>query len=530
MTPQPQRPDPLDRGELQRRAVRGAAWTGIHTLVSLPLAFLVNILIARVLGVEDYGRLAYLTTVITIATVVAGMGVTTALIQFGSREHAAGRPASVNRLLSGAQGFRLLVMGPLIALAVLAFVRVELWLLVVALIFGVGLPALLGTAQDALTIENRTDRAAQLAMIANAVTQVAVVAAVLTIGTADGVWSARVIVAGAVLALPLFAISRAYRRSVLRPKGPWSLPKSFWKFAIPTGAAGIIGALTSNRIELVLLDLLSDPLAMGIFGLAFGLAGHVYAPAQALIGPLIPALSGLAEIDRSAVRRAFLRTSRVASSVGGLLVAGALPALALMVPVLYGTDFFPARDHVVALGLAGAVTLVGSPHSAFLMARLGGRRMLIISVVVLIVNLGLGVVLIPILGVWGATVCCVSAMLVRVFLVTKGEASALGVRPAELGRNLGALIVGVAVSAAIWGVVRSLDTAPIPLAATVIGGAVALHLATVWLLGVGLSREDVGAIASSLPRGARGGATRILGLTAHFRGATRKSKQSGYKE
>src|SRR5690606_16431961 len=111
--------------------------------------------------------------------------------------------------------------------------------------------------------------------------------------------------------------------------------------------------------------------AMGLFGLAFGLAGHVYAPAQALIGPLLPAISGLTEVDRPAVRRAFLRTSRVSSAIGGLVVAAALPPLAVLVPVLYGQDFAPARDHVIVLGIASAVTLVGSPHAAFLMARLG---------------------------------------------------------------------------------------------------------------------------------------------------------------
>src|SRR5690606_22372417 len=155
---------PLDRGQLQQRAIRGALWTGLHTVVALPIAFVVNILLARVLGVEGYGRLAYLTTVITIAGVIAGMGVTTALIQFGAKDHAAGRVAAVQRYLSGAQGFRLLVTGPLVALAVVALVRVELWLLVIALIFGVGAPALFGNARPALTIENRTDRAAQLTM------------------------------------------------------------------------------------------------------------------------------------------------------------------------------------------------------------------------------------------------------------------------------------------------------------------------------------------------------------------------------
>lgn len=506
---------PLDRGQLQQRAIRGALWTGFHTVVSLPIAFVVNILLARVLGVEGYGRLAYLTTVIGIAGVIAGMGVTTALIQFGAKAHAAGRIGEVRSYLSGAQGFRLLVSGPLVALAVVGFVRVEIWLLVVALLFGVGAPALFGNARPALTIENRTDRVAQLTMIGNIVMQAAVVVAVLTIGTADSVWSARVIASGVLLALPLISISRHYRLAVLRPRGPWTLPRGFWRFAVPTGVAGTIGALSANRIEVVLLDWFADPVAMGLFGLAFGLAGHVYAPAQALIGPLLPAVSGLVEVDRPAARRAFLRTSRVSSAIGGLMVAAAVPALAVLVPVLYGLDFAPARDHVVALGIASAVTLVGSPHHAFLMARLGGRRLLWISVVKLSISLSLALALIPLIGVWGATIGCAAAMLFPTILVSVGEARALDVSLGELSRNVGGILVGMIVAGLVWGVARSLDMSPVPIALAASLSGVLLFLVGVRVTKGGMSHDDVGAIASGLPGRLRTLARRILGLAAH---------------
>ena len=507
----------LDRGELQTRAVRGAIWTGIHTLVSLPLAFLVNILLARVLGVEGYGRLAYLTTVIGIATEVASLGVGTAQVQFGSREHAAGRTQGVQRVLMGTQGFRLLVTLPVVTLVVIALVRVELWLLIVALVFGVLAPSFLGGAQAALTIENRTDRGAQLAMVGNVVTQVFVVAAALLIGTADSIWSARVVVAGALLTLPFISISRSYRAAVLRPRWPWTLPRAYWRFALPTGAAGVIGALAGNRIEVVLLEWFDDPVGMGVFGLAFGLAGHVYAPAQALIGPLVPAISGLVEVDGESVRAAFLRTTRVAGTVGGLLVVTALPALALLVPALYGEQFAAARDHVLVLGVAGAVMLIGSPHQAFLMARLGGRRILWISLVVLVANVGLGVTLIPILGVWGATACCGVAMVVRVVLVTTGEARSLGVTWTLLMRNVGAILLGIVVVLGLWATVRGLDQSPVLMALVValLGGVI--YVCVLRLSRLGLSQGDLEAISRALPARLRGPLRWSLGLAAGYR-------------
>lgn len=70
-------PATMSRGELQDKAIRGAMWTLLHVAVSLPLAFVVNIVIARVLGVVDYGRLAYLSTVLIIVAMTIDLGVGT---------------------------------------------------------------------------------------------------------------------------------------------------------------------------------------------------------------------------------------------------------------------------------------------------------------------------------------------------------------------------------------------------------------------------------------------------------------------
>ncbi len=61
--------------DLQRRAVRGALWTFIHLGVSLPLGFVVNLVVARHLGVVDFGRLATLTLAVDITVAIAGVGI-----------------------------------------------------------------------------------------------------------------------------------------------------------------------------------------------------------------------------------------------------------------------------------------------------------------------------------------------------------------------------------------------------------------------------------------------------------------------
>ncbi|MCK2124962.1 hypothetical protein, partial [Pseudomonas sp. PNPG3] len=56
----------MSREGLQESAVRGAVWTVVHTFVAIPVAFLVNLLMARVLGAADYGRLAFLTALMEV--------------------------------------------------------------------------------------------------------------------------------------------------------------------------------------------------------------------------------------------------------------------------------------------------------------------------------------------------------------------------------------------------------------------------------------------------------------------------------
>src|SRR4051794_9341503 len=179
---------PLDRGRLQHLASRGATWTLIHTLISVPIAFVGNLAIARMLGVADYGRLAYLTLLMSVASGVVEVGLGSALIQFGSRAHAAGRRSEVRSLLSASQGFRLLVVAPALTVVVVATARVGPWLLLIAVVFGVWMPAALDGALFCTIIEGRSAAGAKIAMGTNIVVQVATVGAAAIAPNPDVVW------------------------------------------------------------------------------------------------------------------------------------------------------------------------------------------------------------------------------------------------------------------------------------------------------------------------------------------------------
>nr|WP_255523949.1 oligosaccharide flippase family protein [Terrabacter sp. MAHUQ-38] len=502
----------MSREGLQERAVRGAVWTVIHTFIAIPVAFLVNLLMARVLGAADYGRLAFLTALMEVVSRMLTAGFGSAVIQFGAKAHAAGRTAAVSRLLSQSQGFRLLVVMPVLSLVVLLFADVPPTAMVIAIVFGLVVPAAFDGAVACLTIENKTADGAKIALVTSLATQVAVVAVVLVVGTPDAVWTIRLIVTGVAVALCLVPISAAYRAAVLRPALPRGMPIGFWRYALPVGLASVIGGLVMSRSEIFFMNWLAAPAAVGVFALAFGLAGHVFAPAQAFVGPLVPAISGLLEVDAQAVRPAFRRVLRAGATVVGLVEAVAVVPLAVLVPVLYGPEFAEAGPVVVALGVSAGFVTVASPVAAFVSARLSAGDLLRATSVALVVDVALALALIPTLGVWGAVIANVAGSMTSLLLMTRSELRGLGITvslalrdaiPCFVGAGLagGLMVAADAVPGNEW--LRAVGVAAV-------GGL--LYGAALRVSRSGLTVPDADAIIRALPRPARRLGPFVLGL------------------
>ena len=489
----------MSRGGLQASAVRGAVWTVMHTFIAIPVAFLVNLLMARVLGAADYGRLAFLTALMEVVARIMTAGFTSGVVQFGAKAHAAGRTDAVARLLSQSQGFRLLVVMPVLALVVVLFADVPTGALVTALLFGIVFPACLDGAAACLAIENKTADGAKIALATSLATQAAVVVVVLLARSPDAVWTTRLTVTGIAIALCLIPISATYRRAVLRPALPRGMPPGFWRYALPVGLAAVIGGLVTSRSEIFFMNWLAAPAAVGVFALAFGLASHVFAPAQAFIGPLVPAISGLLEVDAAAARPAFRRVLRAGATVVGLVEAVAVVPLAVLVPVLYGPEFAAAGPVVVALGVAAGFVTVGGPVTAFVSARLSAGELLRATSVALVVDVVLALTLIPPLGVWGAVIANVGGSMTSLLLLARSELRGLGITVGLAARDALPCVVGALLAGGLL-----LATGVTPgdpwlraVLAAVVGGV--LYLALLRVTRSGLAAPDADAVGRALP-------------------------------
>lgn len=491
-------PEMLSRGDLQDRAVRGALWTLVNVVVSLPVAFAVNIVLARVLGVTDYGRLAFLSTVLVLVANIVDMGIGTGVVQFGAKAHAAGRTDEVKQLLNAAQAIRLVLFAPVMSVVIMTVIVADPALVVVAIIFGVLLPALFSGAADCFSIQNRTAQGAKNAILVGMLTNAAVVTVALTLRTADSVWAMRVIMVAVGVALALPFISPSYRAALFRPRLR-KFPAGFWAFAIPAGASGIVESALNNRTEVLVLTWMDAAEAAGIFALAFGLSNHLYAPAQALLGPLVPAISGLREVDEASVARALVRTLRASSTSVALLVASAMPALAFLVPVVYGGDFAGVPPVLIVLGVAGGLLVMAGPIRAFAMARLQGRRLLWANLLSLTVGVGLTVALVPLLGVWGAVLGNVASACSLFGFLLVGELRNLG-----LGWRAGAhgflpFLLGATACAATWLGIGALTWPAIPSALAAAVAGLLLTVGALRLTRSGMAAADAEAVLRSVP-------------------------------
>ena len=486
----------------------------LHTILSMPIAFVANVVVARVLGPGGYGSLALLTAALTAAMVVANFGFTSATVQWGAAAEAAGDRAETRRLLARSSGFHLLVELPLLLLMGLVLLRNEnLWL---QLAFSGGLVLLMAveTATIALQTQNRTATAARIAIVANLPIQTAVVVAAVTSHSSQTVWVAKLAAGVVAPALALFVLSPHFRSAVLRPRLPRRMPDGFWRFGLGAWAALAVSLLVMSRSEIFVLRLFGRTTQLGVFALAFGISYQLTAPVDAILGPIVPAAAGLLAEHRQHARAGLLRGLRFSSIGAGAINALLLPPAALALTLFYGHRYSGAVALLVPLGLASTLQSVSHPVTALTLARRRGGFLFRVAAVALAADVVLAFSLIPVLGVWGAVVANVSAQCVSIVGLTVSELRVQALSWRDLERavrawTLSLLAVPVALGAG------ALLTGAMPRLAVAIASALVgagTYAAGLRLTGPALGGGDAAVVLETLPASLSPVTRRVLSL------------------
>jgi O-antigen/teichoic acid export membrane protein len=152
------------------------------------------------------------------------------------------------------------------------------------------------------------------------------------------------------------------------------------------------------RVDLYLVNLFLGPAAAGVYYIAARMAEQLWIVSQSASAVLLPTLSARTVGVEDTAARAVRLTLWAALGSGLVLLA----SVELLVKVLFGAKY-AAASGVVALLLPGVLLLSGARVACVAMSARGRPELNIyMSVAIFVLNVGLNVLLVPVLGARGA--------------------------------------------------------------------------------------------------------------------------------
>lgn len=486
---------------LQRDAVGGSLWTAVQVLLGLPLAVVANAVVAHRLGAVSYGTLALYTATFGVAAAIINLGISSATVQWIATDNVRGDTDAIRESVRRCSGYHVFVEAPLFA-AVAAFILRDAG--GVAVILGASAAAfteVVGTSTVVQSGMALNALAARISIVATVASQVTIVAVATRDPVASSVYVGRTTAAmvGPILAFCL--LPSAIRSAVIRPKLTLRFPPGFVRFALNTAASAIVASLVFGRSELFAFQAFDLPKEAGLFALAAGVAALITAPIDALLGPLLPAATGLLAINPARAEAALLRGLRTSALLAGLVAAVAIPVVAPILPLIYGDSFKGAEAAYIALAVVSCVASVNHPVQAFLMGLKETGLLFRVGLCSLVLDLGLAFATVSNFGIAGAVIASSVAQLATLFLVAYRVAHKLGVHLLELIRAVSYFVYAVLVGGVAYTAQLALHEWPdycralIALAVALIATAVVGQLRPA----VGLTEGDISAIRRGLP-------------------------------
>jgi O-antigen/teichoic acid export membrane protein len=211
--------------------------------------------------------------------------------------------------------------------------------------------------------------------------------------------------------------------------------------------------VVSPRIALIALAAFSGDVAVGVYSLAVAAGDVLYLTTNSLVSTTF---EGIASRDREAsvalAARSIRHTFVLAAGVAALLV----PGVALLLPTVVGDGFEDVPLVLVILlpGIFG-LSCFWVLHTFFTVQL--GRPAIVtrIAVITLVVNSVLCVVLVPLLGLWGAAIATTIANLIAATLSLHGFRTISGVPLRALWPGTAELRDYAGLARAVWARVRS---------------------------------------------------------------------------
>ena len=455
-------PGPIAAASLAAGVARGGAANLIGAVVYGLSGFGLLIVLNHSLGVPAAGVVIVAIAVFSIVTVITGVGTSTGLVRTISHLRATSRaeeiPAAIRIALVPVTGLSLAVTAMLWISApqlseifasgaraneVTGVLRAMVIFVPFATLHAVVVQATRGfdTMLPQVLIE-KIGRSISLAIVAGG-------AAGLGMGPREvgAAWAATNVPA---LVLSSLALHRRVRQAVVR-SGMASVPatrvmrREFWAYTGPRAVAQSSNVVI-NWFDTVLVGAIVSTTAAGIYasGTRYLLPG-LFA-ADALVQVISPRVSGLLAVGKRAEASALVQV------VGGWQVAVMWPIylITLLFPtpllMVFGPEVVQARGALIALSIAMLLSTPTGPAGAVILMAGRSRQAMVVTLVVLVVNIGGNLVFVPRYGltaagvVWGASI--VVAAIMHTYQTNWTMRLRTIGRPAVLGVALAGLTIG----------------------------------------------------------------------------------------
>lgn len=433
----------------RRDIVRGSIWTLTATMVTMPVALVANVIVARSLGSEGLGRFATYTAVFAIAMVAANLGWSEATVQWLASASARDEQDERRALISHCAGFHLIVSGPLSALCAFLLLLLSGVSLAVAVASAVVVLLInaLGTSTVINTATARNAVQAQIVLLVNLASQAGIVVVALTTHQPGLTWAVLLLMTLLGPALAALRLDADDRRALFRPRLKLRAPSGFWTYAISACVGGLVATLVFGRSELLILRANGLLAAAGVFTVITGLATQLTTPLDSIMAPLTPIAAGLMAVDRDRAIRLLGTSLRVTSVLSVIGTCIFVPIGVVAIRPFYGPSFSSAAAPFAVLGLVSCTQTVLGPLTSFAFATRSAPRVLRINTVSLAVDAVLAISLIPLIGLWGAVAANAAAQVLSLCWVAVLVAKRLDLELGDILQALPLFAAGISVGA-----------------------------------------------------------------------------------
>lgn len=397
-----------------QRVAHNSLWLVVGQIVSKIFSFAYVLVLARYLGVEEFGNFNLVLSFVMVADIATDFGLTRLIIRDLARD-VSHMPHYLGVLLP--LKVLLILAGYVVMICTVALMGYRSEVVALAMFAGIGmLPIGMGTILDAACHARQRMQWSSLSQIALAVTQAIIGGFVLFGG--GGVWAA---VAVALVANCVFFLVQLWAGYQLGFKILWSFGFSpafkLLKQSVPYAGVALLGAL-AMRAELLILGWFGSASELGVFSAAIK-----FYEAAAVIPIMIASAStpAMSQFHAESGERLGQLYRWTISRVLILTVPAAIGVIALadyIISLLFAPQYAPAATLLRQVFIAYPFAALYIVNGSLLLASDHARRTVGMSVGIVALQLVLAFVLIPVYGARGAAISLLSVQIVAAIVST----------------------------------------------------------------------------------------------------------------